>query len=215
MFVTKSITTPDGSVVTHHEVMECKVVRDEDDVTLLIHSWPNEASRLNGFAEVARAQVLIPLPNLNLGLGLKMAVLSALTALTDWQGGTTYLASLPTLSGEKYRKTTLLRAERNRREFEAPLVWGGSPFDMDPVSQLRILGAALTAASAIESQQAYSETWTLADNTDRVMSASDMVSLDAARRTYVSGLAATLRQLRAQVDAATTREAVDAIVWPT
>jgi hypothetical protein len=56
-------------------------------------------------------------------------------------------------------------------------------------------------------------TWTLTDNTQRVFTAAEIVSVSQALGEHLNNVHAKSQLLREQIDAATTKEQVQAIVW--
>ncbi len=83
--------------------------------------------------------------------------------------------------------------------------WGGSRFDSDETSQARLLGAMVRGAG---------ETWRLADNAWRVLSAADMTAIYAALADHVRAQFITFALLELQLAAATTAIELEPIVWP-
>lgn len=214
MFLNKSLVADNGATLDHHFIVEMKMLHGQDKLHLLIHSWPNEASRLAGNAELARWSEDVDLAELSFGAGgLKAALFTALMNRVRWAGAAAFESPAPTLAGAKAMQWARIKAERTKREF-GTLVWDGSTFDIDMLSSSRIRGAALDALKAISNATAYSETWTLTDNSERTLSALEVVALNAALRQHVSALHATSRFLRAQIEGATTIEDVQAVVWP-
>lgn len=130
-----------------------------------------------------------------------------------WNALTMQWVNTESLSSARDRAWSRLKAERDAREFAA-VTWAGVTFDADLQSQFRIRSAALDALRAYLAGEAYSETWTLADNNTRVMSAVDMIALSNTIRLRSSLIHANARSLRALVDAADTVEECDAIQWP-
>lgn len=108
----------------------------------------------------------------------------------------------------KKAKRAEIKAARDAAEFGG-FVWAGSSFDSDPTSQLRIQGAGQRAQREPEK----SKTWTLRDNTVRVLSASDIIQVDLALGAHIDAVHARGRVLRTQIDEATTVAAVNAITW--
>lgn len=106
-----------------------------------------------------------------------------------------------------------IKAARNGAEF-GTFTWNGLVFDGDSESQRRIQGAAQLAAMAIAANVPWSIAWTLADNTTITMSAADMIAAGTSLAVSVAGAHNVARALRTQIDAATTQEELDAIVWP-
>jgi hypothetical protein len=95
-----------------------------------------------------------------------------------------------------------------------PFVCGGQTFDGDSESQRRIQGAAQLATLAQATGQPFSIDWTLADNTQATLTATEMIGVGVALGQHVNGAHGIARALRAQIDAATTPEELEAIQWP-
>ena len=87
--------------------------------------------------------------------------------------------------------------------------WDNSVFDSDAVSQNRITGAVQLA----QISPGFNIEWTLADNTTRVLSAADMISVGTALGIHVGTHFAKGQALRTQIEAATTKEEVEGIIW--
>lgn len=73
------------------------------------------------------------------------------------------------------------------------------------------VGAMLAKASL---DLTWTKTWTLADNTSATLTADQVLAVARACDDYITALWATGRTLRAQIEAAATVAAVDAINWP-
>lgn len=91
----------------------------------------------------------------------------------------------------------------------AGFTWDGSVFDSDQISQSRIMGAVQLA----EMNPEFEIPWTLEDNTVRVLSASNMKAVGAALGSHVATIFARAQELRAEIYAATTIAAVEAVTW--
>lgn len=115
-----------------------------------------------------------------------------------------------TLDDFKADQWAVIKQARDQAEFGG-FVWDGSRFDSDPISQSRIQGAAQLAANA---EPSWSIDWTLADNTVRTLSAADIVAVGMALGEHVNSCHETARVLRQQIEQATTKEQVQAVVWP-
>lgn len=113
-----------------------------------------------------------------------------------------------TLADLKNAKWEEIKHERNRVEFGG-FEWDGSWFDSDRLSQSRIQGAAQLAQLTPD----FSIDWTLADNSVRTLDAEQMVAVGLALGLHVNAAHAHARAIRAQIEAATTAEAVNAITW--
>lgn len=110
-------------------------------------------------------------------------------------------------------KRRQLNAMRDTLEF-GWFTWDGSIFDANEKSQARIQGAFQLASLALATSQAFSVDWTLADNTVRTLSATDWMGVGQALAAHIQTCHVTARSLKAQVDAATSIEEVEAIQWP-
>lgn len=117
------------------------------------------------------------------------------------------------LTKAKSIKTTELKNTRDSREFGG-FVWNGSVFDSDSQSQSRIQGAVQLALLAQQAGQPFSITWTLQDNTTRILTGTDMIQVGVALAQHVQALHETARILRAQVDSAENDQQLAAINWP-
>jgi hypothetical protein len=78
----------------------------------------------------------------------------------------------------------------------------------------RITGATQLALLAQAAGQPYCIEWTLSDNTHLTLDAAGMIAVGVALGAHVAGAFAIGLQLRGQIAAATSFEALDAIVWP-
>lgn len=110
---------------------------------------------------------------------------------------------LRTLDEIKAQKWTLLKQQRDAFEFGS-FEFEGNIYDSDQVSQGRILGAVLAGLPQI---------WTLANNTTVSLSAEQLKSLYAALQMHVAVAHERGRIAREAIQAATTKEQIEAIVF--
>lgn len=110
------------------------------------------------------------------------------------------------LEDHKTAQWALIKAARNEAEFGG-FTWDGSIFDSDQVSQARIQGAVLLAASNPD----FVVDWTLADNTVRTLTADDLITISQALGEHVSLQHSRARDARALLDQATSIREVQAI----
>lgn len=113
-----------------------------------------------------------------------------------------------TLERAKKEKRSEIVGARNAAEV-APIVVAGAAFDVDITSLMRIK-IALDMAKVIPG---WSEEWTLADNTSKTVTADTLQAVILALAMRSRELHMRSRLLQAQVEGATTIEAVQAIVW--
>jgi len=113
-----------------------------------------------------------------------------------------------TLDDLKAQQWETIKAARTQAEYGG-FTWDGSAFDSDAVSQARLTGAVQLA----QLNPAMTLDWTLKNNTVRTLSAADLIAVGVALGVHVATQFAKGQALRAQIDAATAKEAVEAIVW--
>jgi hypothetical protein len=110
---------------------------------------------------------------------------------------------LRTLDEIKAQKWAEIKSERDRIEFGG-FEFEGDIYDSDQVSQGRILGAASAGLSQV---------WTLANNATVSLSAEQLKSLYAALQMHVAVAHERGRIAREAIQAATTKEQIEAIVF--
>lgn len=114
-----------------------------------------------------------------------------------------------TLQDHRDAKWEQIKASRNATEF-GPFTWDGSIFDGDTKSQNRISGAVQMAGLS----PTFSTEWTLADNTVRILNASQVIQVGIALAQHVDTAYAVARTLRNQINTAPTPDEVAVINWP-
>jgi hypothetical protein len=117
-----------------------------------------------------------------------------------------------TLAELKTRKWEAIKKRRNEVEFGS-FEWDGSMFDGNAMATQRIAGSVQMAVLAQANAMPFSIDWTLADNSVRTLSATQMIEVGQTLAQHVSACHAHARQLRVEIEAATTPEQVEAIVW--
>jgi hypothetical protein len=122
----------------------------------------------------------------------------------SWDGFSWFI-DIENIKNVKWRQ---IKQARSQAEY-AGFTWDGSTFDSDAISQNRITGAVALA----QMSSTFSIGWVLADNTVRTLNQSDMLQVGAALGAHVAAIFAKGVLLREQIEAATTKEQVEAIVW--
>lgn len=112
------------------------------------------------------------------------------------------------LTDAKSQKWAEIKSARDAQEFDS-FEWNGYLFQCDDISQRRIQGAVQLAV--IDPQ--FEIEWTLADNTAVTLSSQDMIAVGQALADHVNQGHVKSRQLRAQIDAATSEQEIAEIVW--
>lgn len=106
-----------------------------------------------------------------------------------------------TLDEIKNQRWTDIKAQRTQLEFGG-FEFEGNTYDSDQVSQGRILGASIAGVDQV---------WTLADNSTRSLSASQLQQLYAALQTHTALVHERGRIAREVIMSATTKEDVEAV----
>jgi hypothetical protein len=112
------------------------------------------------------------------------------------------------LDQKKADKWVEIKAARDAQEF-GTFDWGGYTFQCDEVSQRRIQGA--VQLSAIDDTLTLD--WTLADNSVQTFNAPDFIGIGLALAAHVNIGHVKSRQLRLDIDSATTEAEISAIQW--
>lgn len=112
------------------------------------------------------------------------------------------------LDAHKDAKWEEIKAARANAEYGG-FTWDGSTFDSDLASQQKIIGAAQLAGL----NSAYEVDWTLADNTVRHLTASNMVEVGTALGQHVNTQYIHARALRQQISDAETLQELESIAW--
>lgn len=114
---------------------------------------------------------------------------------------------LPTLEKIKDAKIAELKAQRDAREVE-PINYQGYSFDYDSKARERINAAII----ALDQQGADAAiAWTTADDNDVTVTAADLRAIVAAVAVRSNALHIAYRKAKAQVEAASTAEEVEAV----
>lgn len=127
-----------------------------------------------------------------------------------WNRATASWDDPRTLEQVKASAWEAIKAQREAR-MNGTFTHAGNTYDIDPVN---LSGASIDAREALIAEEVWSQMWVLADNTVVTLTAAEMIALGRACKTVVSNLWGMSQYLRGLVDAATTVEEVEAVVWP-
>ena len=114
----------------------------------------------------------------------------------------------PTLDELKTDKLAALKAERDTKEVE-PIEYNGHLYDYDDKARDRINAAIIALEVAGEGA---SLEWTAADNTDVTVTTADLKNIIAAVAVRSNALHVTYRNAKTAVEAAQSKEELEAIV---
>ena len=117
-----------------------------------------------------------------------------------------------TLEDLQALKWAEIKQARTQAEF-GPFIYNGMEFDGDLDAQRRLASYISVSKSAIASGVPFQAEFILADDSVVTLTAQDFVGIEMAKVQQVAAAFAHAVQLRAQIDAATTKEEVEAVVW--
>lgn len=123
--------------------------------------------------------------------------------------GVTVTKEEESLESIKEHKILTLKIQRDNLEVE-PIAYNGHSYDYDSKARDRISAAII--ALELQGEGATIE-WTTADNEDAVVTAQDLRMIIASVATRSNNLHTAYRAAKAQVEAATTANEVDAVIF--
>ncbi len=123
--------------------------------------------------------------------------------------GVTVTTEEESLESIKEHKILTLKIQRDNLEVE-PIAYNGHSYDYDSKARDRISAAII--ALELQGEGATIE-WTTADNEDAVVTAQDLRMIIASVATRSNNLHTAYRAAKAQVEAATTANEVDAVIF--
>lgn len=203
MPILKTITAPNGAVVTFHKPGTAELSFRDGVAVVRMLSWVDQAAHDAGAGQVWSWPITLPIPDV-------ADVEAAMVVSGVFAGGSIVADAAGGIAARRARHWALIKQQREAREYGG-FDWDGSRFDSDPESQRRIQGAVQLAVMASENGQTFEITWVLADNTTRVLTGDDMVAVGAALGAHVSAVFAQGVDLRQQIAVAADPES---IVWP-
>ena len=117
-----------------------------------------------------------------------------------------------TLDDLKALKWAEIKSHRDREEF-GTFIYNGMTFDGDADAQRRLMVYVSVSKTAIAQGTGFSREFTLADNTEVTLQANDFVAIELAKANQVADVFAKAAMLRQQIEAASSKEALEAISW--
>lgn len=205
MPVLKSTQAPNGATVSFHKVHHVSYNPANATVSMDIASWTTEASYL---AE----DNLVWMWNVDASPAILADLNAGLAAVAPFDGGTVVADNIGGLDAVKARAWAAIKDARDSAMFGG-FTHDGMSFQSDDVSQRNIQGAVQLATLAAASNQPFSIGWTLTDNTTVSLTGDQMIAVGLALGAFVQAQFSKGVALRAQIEAATTPEEVQAIVW--
>lgn len=117
-----------------------------------------------------------------------------------------------TLDDHKSAKWKEIKRQRDVAEF-ATFTYNNMEFDGDLDAQRRLAAYISVSKSSIAAGQPFEAEFTLANNTNVTLTAQDFVGIELTKVQAVAAAFNHASALRAQIDAATTVQEVEAITW--
>lgn len=112
----------------------------------------------------------------------------------------------------KAAKLDEIKAAREAEEF-GRLTVAGNVYDVDQTSRYRLMAAIAAAHMAMTSGTQFSRVWTLADGTTATLTAQQMCDVGRALDTMTNSVHIKYQQRKAQLQSATTQQAISSIGW--
>lgn len=203
MPILKTLTAPNGAVVTFHKPGSAEISYRDSVAVVRVSSWVDQAAHDGGAGQVWSWPVTLPIPDV-------ADAEAAMIVSGVFAGGSLVADEGGGLAARRTRQWAVLKQQREAREYGG-FTWDGSTFDSDPESRSRIMGAVQLALMAASMQQPFERTWVLADNSTRVLSGSDMIAVGLALGQHVGALFDQGVVLRQAVSTSTEPEGIG---WP-
>lgn len=201
MALFKKMTSVNGVPVEYHQIIKAELLGDSDVVNVQVGSWSSEEAFISGFPAAWNTYTAVPSNN------LYATIQTQLLQTQDFEQAVVLIEKEP-LSVLQQRKWLQIKAAQTAQE-TGGFEFLGVKFDSDLASQTKIQGAALQAMQ----DPSFSVTWTLADNSTQQLNAQELVDLNKALIAHIEQTHNHAQELRAQISAATTSEAINQITW--
>ena len=204
MPILKTLTAPNGAVVTFHKPGTAELSFRDGVAVVRMLSWVDQAAHDAGAGQVWSWPITVPIPDV-------ADVEAAMVATGTFAGGSIVPDDSGGMAARRTRQWAVIKQQREAREYGG-FTWDGSVFDSDPESQRRIQGAVQLAVMAAATGQAFEITWVLADNTTRALTGDDMVAVGAALGAHVGAVFALGVELRQAIASSDDPETIS---WTT
>lgn len=207
MSILHSVTLPNGAEASFHKVVRLDVRPDACEA--VVHSWPSFDRFAEGGPIIWQSGYEVPHAALSADpyATVEVWLVGPAGPLSGGQVSTADEA-LPAAAA---RKLSELRHARNLTEFGGFDAPGLGRFSSDAMSQTRIVGAVV--ASRLEATQPFLLSWTRQDDSSVDLTGDDLERVGLSLLAHLDAVHSRWRQVRADVLAAETVEAVNAITW--
>lgn len=220
MPILKQTQSPFGAALGFHVAGRAEIdIQGVHQVAMVtVSSWPAESDYIANEGRGAAWNWHVGLPLAALA-GATFATSVEAALLTDENSPFVGGSIIPFASGldvARQRQWARIKQTRNVLE-QGGFVWDGSTFDSDMLSSARWQATVGSAARAVAASDAtWATPWKLADNTFRVLTASNVAAIDDTRFAYMRSLHIISNTLYEQISdpAKATVAEVEAVVWP-
>jgi hypothetical protein len=213
MPIAKTVQADNGIMINYHRAIRLEVDLVANAANVLVNSHATEDAALAGLPIAWQSRVNVPVDQLaGNGPTLLGEIEDALISLagSPFAGGTRTADRSDTVESARDRAWAAIKAARARAE-AGNFTYDGGVYQIN-VGQVN--GCVTAAILAKQGGAPYSQDWTLTDNTVRTLDADQVIGMGLAMLSTIDSIYKTGRDLRAQIDAAATIDAVEAIAWP-
>lgn len=225
MAVIKDFPTPVGVVATYHKLIKVELSATSGMAELMLAIYSGPEAYAAGSAPLWHEYVRVPIadfeqdafsafypmltshPSSYLLGGANETAPSGLTfSVANSVLNTTDPTLLDTLRQSRLQQ---MKERRDAEEF-GTFVWDGSAFDASPASVVRLIGAVLMSSWT----PSFSVDWTLADNTERTLTAAQLTAVAQALGANTLAAHERYKVAKTALLTATTIEEIEAVSWP-
>jgi hypothetical protein len=204
----KQYTAPNGAVLSYHRITRIEISKDMDSYTATISSWPSEDQYLLGIPAIWNSYQTVSLDPTVLA-EMSQPILDS----GDFQGAQTVSDEGNTLDAIKARKKVEINAARLAANWTS-FPYGGKDIACDQLSRGDIDGVNGWIAGLNSLPPGFPNAWKAIDNSYvPITDVATWYAFYGAMLAQGTANFAHSQTLKAQVDAATTEEEVEAIKW--
>jgi hypothetical protein len=210
---TKAYVAENGANTLFHIVKRLEATMPTEVLVVLVHSYRTQEEALAGTPPSWSSPVSVPIADLSMPLLDSIETWLATASPSPFAGGAVLQVQNTDLAAAKVKQWAAVKGARDVA-IASGFDWDGSRFDSDLQSQIFIEGAGMMAMLAQQASQPIELEFTLADNSVRTLSATDVIAVGMAMGAHITTVHGIGRGLRTAIEAAETVADVEAIFWP-
>lgn len=208
MAIIKTHTADNGAPINYHRAFRADVDFDAGTVAIQMRSWTSREVWLLGAPTTWMWTIAIPIAEVNFA-----NIDASLLTQPVFVGGTVIADGDASLEAAKARRWAMIKHRRSV-EIDKNMATPFGEFQCKEEDRQNITNAVVLAQVLLGAGQPVAIDWTLADNTVVTMNATQLTGVGLLLGQKVQQAHAIARGLRAVIDAASTVEQVNAVVWP-